>query len=155
MAAGTSSLPTDEAADRLAPANYLGPVKESSSFDGGAIMLEVPDVGATPKMEWADAYAKACLGNGICGAASGPTISLASVTTRAAGTARTDNSIDPLLDKALTYVFVWRNEPCSPTGGPPITDRTAGPPRVYACTVVNLVDANTGQSNYVAEGPGV
>ena len=80
-------------------------------------------------------------------------MTLALVTTTAAGTAGPNGSIHPLINHALTYVMTWTGVPCADSGGPP---RPSGAPPATVehrlCQLVDFVSAHTGMYEYAIEG---
>jgi hypothetical protein len=74
-------------------------------------------------------------------------LELALATTPVTGTSRPDGSIQPLTDHQLNYVLISRKQTCYPVG--PAGSSLAAEP----CTVIQLIDANTGQLGFGSSGP--
>jgi hypothetical protein len=137
----------------LHAATYDGPIKTAVRYDNSGISLTVPTaaVAALATTSWSDAYANCLSGAAICDTTSAPTITLANATVDKAGTAAADGSLIPLVTNALVYVVSWTGVPCAPTGGPPGSTATAQKPD--SCTLLNLVDAKSGNVIYSVESP--
>jgi hypothetical protein len=136
----------------LHAATYSGPITTAVRYDNSGITLTVPaaDAAALATTSWSDAYANCLSGAAICDTTSAPTITLANATVDKAGTAAADGSLIPLVTNALVYVVSWTGVPCAPTGGPP----GATPAKeLDSCTLLNLVDAKSGDVLYSVESP--
>lgn len=147
-----SSPPTTGPSTPVGPFKYFGPVSASSTLDGGDVHLAVPPAGATPAVSPSKAFAASAQGGGGASAMSATaTMRLALVTTTAAGTARSDGSINPLINDALTYIIVWTGRQCpSPAGPVPATPQSTTTV-ARQCHLVEFVSATTGKHIYAFE----
>jgi hypothetical protein len=71
----------------------------------------------------------------------GPAITLALASTMSGAQIQKDGSAVQTIDNTLAYVFTWTDVPCVPkgVGAPPTTTSTT-----FRCTLIDLVDANSG-----------
>lgn len=149
----SASRPSIQSTSRSSPAGpfrYLGPVSAATTLDGGDIRLVAPRAGAAARVSPQTAFAVcARTGQGVCNTSSTAIMTLAMVTTTAAGTAGPNGSIHPLINNALTYVIEWTGVQCTASGGPP---RPSGAPSptvtVRLCHLVDFVSADTGEYLY-------
>lgn len=138
----------------LPAATYIGSIKRDINYSGQGITLNIPLASDTPTTSWTAAYANCLTGDAVCQVGVAPVISLALVTTKNAGEHQPDGSTKPLLNNTLAYVLQWSNEPCVPTGGPPVQGTNSPAPRpTSSCTVLNFVDADSSKVVYSVEGP--
>lgn len=162
-AAGTSSvistLPSVSATSSPPPSGiepvYLGPVSSIQRLDGGDVIVSPPDASETANASWRTAFQMCSDGTGVCTDSSIPSIALGDVTTEAAGSAGPNGTIIPLINNSLTYVVRWDKVPCPPSAGPADESSSSSPSDQPAklCTLIDLVDANSGQYVYAFEGP--
>jgi hypothetical protein len=135
-------------------AAYLGPIPSDVTYDNAGVTLKVPPANSRPTASWADAYTTNCAtGDAICDPTQSPTIYLATATTPSAGDTQPDGSIKPLLQDTLVYVIQWTDVPCTPVGPAAPEGAAASTPTTYSCTILNLVDAETGKVLYSVQGP--
>ena len=105
----------------------------------------------SPAIEWQNALS-VCSRDGVCDA-SEATVSLASVTVTDFGRVGSGGSVDRTIDHRLSYVIRWDHVICGASGGPP--GATRAPTPAAACTLIDLVDANTGAYEMAVSGPGL
>jgi hypothetical protein len=130
----------------LPPARYMGAITEPVLYTG--VVLEPPTT-TQVGVSWTQAYANCLTGDAVCDARTGPTISLARATVSGVGEALPDGSVDLLLNERLVYVLTWTGVPCLPVGPP---GRHPSPTAV-PCTLLNFVDASTGDVVHSMQGP--
>jgi hypothetical protein len=64
-------------------------------------------------------------------------------------------SLTPLVKDTLVYVLLWTDVPCQPAGPAPSPGSTAAPRPDVTCTLVDLIDAGTGEVLYSVQGPDI
>lgn len=136
----------------LHSAAYSGPITTAVRYENSGISLTVPTANESglATTSWSDAYANCMTGAAVCDTTSAPTITLADATVDKAGTAAADGSIIPLMTNALVYVVSWTGVPCAPIGGPP---GSTPQKQLDSCTLLNLVDAKSGDVLYSVRSP--
>ncbi len=129
---------------------YVGPMAEAATLDHGGLILKPPARSDTPMASPETAYETCLSGESLCGSKTGPTISLAVVTTPSAGTAGPSGTVVPLIDNELVYVMTWTDYQCVPAG--PVRPSGSGSEKPQTCTVLNFISAATGKTLYSADG---
>lgn len=127
---------------------YLGPLTQPIDYHEAGVLLEPPGrirPAVTPQGV-DDRLASGEVGGPVGRAAN---ICLALATTSGAGTIQPDGSIKPLLAKTLVYALTWTDVPCASSGPVRATPTTR---RIESCTVVSLLDAETGAFAYGFSG---
>ena len=124
---------------------YLGPVTATVTNTETGVTT-APPAGAQPKLSWQEAYGACGTGQAVCNAGT-PTISLASVTIASAGSAGPNGTVIPLSKGVLAYVMRWTGYTCSRVGPPNGKQRGPEP-----CSLLSIVDADTGDPIYAVEG---
>jgi peroxiredoxin len=124
---------------------YLGPITQTVSLAGGALLLKPPTTrtpGTTEPLSWQQAYARCA--HHACRIGDDGHISLALA----------------MVNNALTYVLVSHQDACRAAGGPPLapgklpsTSSAPAPVASSPCVVVQLIDARTGQVGDAYWGP--
>ena len=96
-----------------------------------------------PRLTWQQALAMLCSQRVRC-LSGDPQHLLARVTTPGTGHAGAAGTIIPDASNVLSYVFTWTDVPCAPAGGAGTPGSSAAPLIIYACVIMQPVDANTG-----------
>jgi hypothetical protein len=137
----------------LAPATFVGPLKQELRYENAGFDLRPPG-GQTASATWTEAYETCLTGDSMCDPKVGPTIALALVTDRNSGQTQPDGSLRLLLEDTLAYVITYEGLPCRPAGGSdPISPTRTIEPAPVTCTVLNFVSAADAKVIYSFQGP--
>lgn len=132
---------------------YLGRVTSIQRLDGGDIVVSPPTASQTPKASWQTAFGVCSDGTGVCVDSSLPVISVGDVITKATGDAGANGTIIPLVNNSLTYILRWDNVVCPPSAGPTELNSDSTTAEKKTCTLIDLVDAESGKYVFAFEGP--
>src|SRR5262249_33376090 len=115
-------------------ATYAGRLAQPVNYSVAGISLTPPT--GDPRLDWPSAVSTCDTARSVCAANSPATLTLPNATTTNA-----------LVHDQLVYVLTFTGVPCRPVG--PATT----PPAPQTCTTINLIDADSGEVLFSAEGP--
>ena len=115
-----------------------------------------PPASSTPRINAAAAYAT-CRVDAVCVVGGHPSILLAVASedgATGAGKINADGSVTPFLDHTSSWVLTYTGQPCPASAGPTVASTTtSAPATLNACTIVDMISADTGKVIVSAEGP--
>jgi hypothetical protein len=118
-------------------------------YANAGIILQPPPANATPPTTAQQALATCSTGDTVCEPARTPSVQLALATLTNTGTAGSKGTLVPAATKRLVWAMTWTGFACAPSGGPPGRSITQYP----NCTMITLIDAQTGKELYAVSGP--
>lgn len=124
--------------------DFKGPITSPLTYQGKQITLDPPPPGTAPAQTAVVALHDCETGDSVCFPGPGATV-LAEVTSQVTGgSIQPDGHTEPTIVNRLSYVTTWESVGCLAIGGsfPGYQGKPA--PSTATCTLVTVVDANSG-----------